>query len=159
MKNWRKTILTLTFLGGAVFFLPSTILLLTGMAPSIVASFIDKTKERLKALTVGCVNLGFCFPYWLELVQGGHTPEKAMQILNPESLIVMYLGAGLGYFLEWICVYASVAMTQKKNRVRLKSIEKEKKALTEKWGVEVTGNYPVDEQGFLIKTDETQALS
>ena len=51
------------------------------MAPSIVASFIDKTKERLKALTVGCVNLGFCFPYWMKLVQGGHTPEKAMQIL------------------------------------------------------------------------------
>ncbi|MAQ70783.1 MAG: hypothetical protein CL565_01175 [Alphaproteobacteria bacterium] len=126
------------------------------MAPSIVASFIDKTKERLKALTVGCVNLGFCFPYWMKLVQGGHTPEKAMQILNPESLIVMYLGAGLGYLLEWICVYISVTLTQKKNKSRLKSIEKEKQHLTEKWGVEVTGNYPVDEHGFLIKTDEAK---
>ncbi|MGE4313688.1 MAG: hypothetical protein AB7E85_05385 [Pseudobdellovibrionaceae bacterium] len=139
MKNWKRSILVIALLGCSLVFLASTLLLLVGMAPTVVAALVDKSKERLKAVTVGCVNLGFCFPYWLDLVTTEHTPERALKILEPQAVIFMYLGAAVGYFIEWVCVTISISMTQQKNQKRLTTIKDEQQKLKERWGVEVMG--------------------
>lgn len=139
MKNWKRSILVISLLGCSLVFLASTLLLLVGMAPTIVAALVDKSKERLKAVTVGCVNLGFCFPYWLDLVTSEHTPERALKILEPKAVIIMYMGAAVGYFIEWVCVTISISMTQQKNQKRLLTIKDDQQKLKERWGVEVMG--------------------
>ena len=68
------TLIVAALVGIAV--LPTSLLLFAGMAPSIGAFLIDKTKEQLKGMTVGCLNFSACFPYWLTLVKRRGRLEK-----------------------------------------------------------------------------------
>ena len=143
------TIIVVALVGIAIF--PTTLLLFAGMAPSIGAFLVDKTREKLKGMTVGSLNFAFCFPYWLTLVSSGHTVEMAWEILTPFSMIVMYTGAVAGFIVEWgVSVMVAVLMIQKA-KVKLKSIKKQKALLVDRWGEEVTGNIPLDEFGFPSK--------
>lgn len=141
------------FLGAlvtAIVFLPSTILLFTGMLPTVVAFLIDRTRLKLKFITVGCINLAFCFPYWLDLVTSAHTVDKALEIITPTSLVRMYLGALMGYALEWVCVVSTVYFTRQRNKLMLKNLKKEKENMVKKWGEEVTGKVAFDENGLPV---------
>ncbi len=143
------TIVLLLILAAAV--LPTTLLLCVGMMPTIAAFFIDKTKQQLKGLTVGCMNFAACFYYWLQLVSSHHSLEEAWEIISPASISVMYAGAVAGYFIEWgVSIAVSMLMLQK-GRSKLKSIRKKKEECLERWGVEVTGNYRLDEYGFPMR--------
>ena len=151
MKNWRKSLLLIGFLVLSVAVLPSTIILLAGMSPTIVATLLDKTKERLRGFTVGCTNLAFCFYYWFELVEIGHTPENALSLLTPVSFSIMMLGAILGYMIEFMVTRITELAMQKRAVDRIASIKKQQKLLVERWGREVTGLYPIDKYGFELK--------
>ncbi len=143
------TMIIVALVGVAIF--PTTLLLFAGMAPSIGAFLVDKTKERLKGMTVGSLNFAACFPYWLTLVSTGHTVEIAWDILTPVSMIIMYSGAIVGFIVEWgVSVAVAVLMIQKA-KIKLRSIKKQRELLIERWGREVTGDIPLDEFGFPLK--------
>ncbi len=158
MKTWHRNILFVGAVVTAIVFLPSTILLFTGMVPTLVAFIIDKSRLKLKFLTVGCMNLAFCFPYWLDLVMGAHSVEKALEIITPQSLIRMYLGAIMGYALEWVCVVSTVYFTRQRNRAMLKKYKKDKDKMVEKWGKEVTGRVALDTNGLPIDFEELEGV-
>ncbi len=158
MKKWKRNLLFVGTVVTAIVFLPSTILLFTGMLPTVVAFLIDKSRLKLKFLTVGCVNLAFCFPYWLDLVTGAHTVEKALEIITPKSLIRMYFGALMGYALEWICVVSTVYFTRQRNKVMLKKLKKDKERMVEKWGEEVTGKVAFDSNGLPLDSTDSGVI-
>ncbi len=134
--------------------LPTSLLLFVGMMPSVAAFFIDKTRQQLKAMTVGCLNFAACFPYWLTLVSSGHTMDLAWEILSPTSMSLMYTGALAGYTVEWgVSLVVSVAMVQK-GKGKLRSVRKQKEKTIERWGSEVTGEYRLDEYGFPVLEEE-----
>jgi hypothetical protein len=151
MKKVFMGILVL-ILAGAV--LPTTLLLCVGMMPTVAAYLIDKTKQRLKAMTVGCLNFAACFPYWLDLLSTNHTIDKAWEIITPMSMSIMYSGAIAGYVVEWgVSLVVAVLMVQQA-KAKLRSIKRQKERMVDRWGVEVTGQYRLDEQGFMLpKTD------
>lgn len=145
----KKQLLIAAFLILAVVFLPTTILLLIGMLPTVVAFFVDRTPERLKGLTVGCLNFAATFPFLMELATRGHTPDIALQMVtNPRSVSVMYSGALCGYLLEaGLAISVSKIMVQQA-KARLKKLKNDQGKLIAKWGPEVTGEMPLDPQGF-----------
>lgn len=141
----------------AMLFLPVAIVLLIGMAPTVVAAFIDKTPEKLKAVTVGFLNFAGCFPYVLTLVlHYGNTPDMAFEIVTrPLNIVIMYMAAALGYMTEFGVVRFSARFLVKSAEKKIREIEKEHARLVERWGEEVNGDVPLDAYGFPVKRTPT----
>lgn len=154
--GWRGQLLMITMIIAAVVFLPSTVLLSVGLLPTIVASIIDRTREKTRAITVGCINFTGCCPYWLDLLTvHGHTMNGTVQIITePINIVVMYAAALLGYLIDWSMSGMVASVMIQRARQRLKNIEKEQNELVRRWGRGVTGDYRLNQYGFPV--DDTR---
>lgn len=130
---------SIVFAGCAIGFLPTTIIVIVGMLPTIVAIFVDSGKERLAGLTVGCMNIAGVLMPVMALWDKGHTVENAIHILSqPYMLLVMYGGAALGALLYINTPLMVSGLLRRQAAYRLKMIEKQCEDLREEWGPEVT---------------------
>jgi len=144
------------FITGIVF-MGTTILLLFAMLPTIVAAVIDRNKGT-KPLTVGAMNLAGCTPFLLQLWTKGNTPATAVEIiLDPSTIIVIYCAAGIGYLIDWAMGGIISTVMVSKSNMRLGEIKKEQEELVRRWGREVTGEIPLDDQGFPVEGLEDMA--
>jgi hypothetical protein len=73
--GWKGQMILVCSIVMAVVFLPTTILLVVGMLPTLVAALVDRTRERVLGMTVGSMNLAGCTPFVIELWSGEHTPN------------------------------------------------------------------------------------
>lgn len=138
-----------------IVFMPTTIVLLMGMLPTVVAAVIDRTGKGTKALTVGAMNLAGCTPFLIDLWTKSHTAEMAVTIItDPRTMIVIYSAAGIGYLINWAMTGIVGTVMVQRGGIRLKDIKKRQEALIERWGREVTGELPLDPYGFPIESME-----
>lgn len=153
--GWRGQVLLISAAIAAIAFLPTTMVLLVGMIPTVVAALVDRTHERVKGMTVGAMNLAGCFPFIMDLWTSGHTPENAAQIaFRPLAITVMYAAAGLGYMIEWAMTgIVATFLTQKAIR-RLQDIGEQQAGLVARWGREVSGDIPLDPYGFPLEREQ-----
>jgi hypothetical protein len=150
--GWRGRIFLSFLMIAAVVFIPTTMLLFIGMLPTLVIRFIDRTPDRNRVLTVGFTNFAGCFPYWFQLVDDGHKIENAVAILSdPVTIVVMYISALAGYLIEWSLTGMIAGMVVQRGKKRLTEIEKLQKETVLRWGEEVTGDIPLDKDGFPIE--------
>lgn len=155
--GWRGQIILIFGMIAAVVFLPTTMVLLVGMVPTLVACLADRTAERVRGLTVGSMNMAGCAPFIVDLWTSGHTPDRAVEIaFQPLAIIVMYAAAGLGYLIEWAMSGIVATFLNQKAVRRLSDIEAEQQKLVERWGREVTGEIPLDPYGFPLEKPEEQ---
>jgi hypothetical protein len=127
----------------------TTILLFVGMLPTIVSRFVDKTPEKTKSLTIGFMNFAGCFPFWLKMVQRGHDLQAVADVVfQPLTIVIIYASALVGYLIEWGVVGFVATIMVQKGKHRLTEIVKIQEAMVKKWGPEVTGEIPLDENGF-----------
>ncbi|PJB71097.1 MAG: hypothetical protein CO093_06045 [Alphaproteobacteria bacterium CG_4_9_14_3_um_filter_47_13] len=139
----------------AIVFAPTTIVLFIGMIPTIVAALLDRSDKGAKALTVGAMNLAGCTPFLIDLWIRSHTPEMAIKIIaDPLTIIVIYSAAGIGYLISWSMSGIVGTIMVQRSVSRMKDIEKRQEALVERWGQEVTGEIPIDSEGFPLETEE-----
>ena len=155
--DWRGNLLLLTSVLTAIVFLPTTFLLFVGMLPTFVAALVDRSQGRLKALTVGAMNLAGCIPFVLELWAKGHTfPNAVLYLSEPRTVVVMYFAAAIGYMIEWAVIGIVSSIVLERSKGRIKEIEKTHKKMEEKWGPEVSGRFPLDSYGFPIQADKEE---
>ena len=148
-------LLSIFMLIAAIVFMPTTIVILMGMIPTVVVAVIDRTGKGTKALTIGAMNLAGCSPFLIELWTNGHTAEMAVSIVtNPISMCVMWGASLVGYLINWAMSGIVATMMVKRGKIRIKDIKKRKARLIERWGKEVTGELPLDPYGFPIDTPE-----
>lgn len=149
--GWRGQLLLIFAALSAIAAVPTTVMLFFGLLPTAVAVFIDRTREGTRALCVGAMNIAGCSPFIFQLWTGGHTVENAVSIItDPRTIIVMYSAAGVGYIIDWtISGLVGGVMVQRAQAKRQQNI-KIQKSMVERWGREVTGEIPVDSQGFPI---------
>lgn len=153
--GWRGQVILVFGMIAAVVFLPTTMVLLIGMVPTLVACLIDRTSEQVKGMTVGAMNLAGCAPFVVDLWTSGHTPDRAVEIaFQPLAVIVMYAAAGLGYLIEWAMTGIVATFLSQKASRRLREITAEQDKLVERWGREVTGDIPLDPYGFPLTPGE-----
>lgn len=146
--------LVLSLILGVVF-IPTSIVLSIGMLPTIVATFADRSKGKLKSLTVGAMNFAGCVPFIIELWKEGHTVDNAMSyITEPKTIITIYFAAAVGYLIDWSMTGIVSSIMAQKGKKRLVEIEKEQKALEKRWGKEVSGELILDEYGFPMPTED-----
>lgn len=150
--GWKARILLATFIGAAIIFLPTTILLFIGMLPTVTARVMDRTRENAKVMTVGFMNFAGCFPFLYNLFETGHKVSNALAILaDPLTIVTIYSCAVAGYILDWIVTIFVAGLMVQKGRRRLELIKKAQEALVRQWGPEVTGELRLDPYGFPIE--------
>jgi hypothetical protein len=133
----------------AAVFLPVAVVFIVGMLPGLVAFMVDPTREKTRALTVGILNFVACFPFLLEVALQPQTMQAAYNvILDPVNIIIMYGGALAGYSLDWTMAGISNVIMTSRAKQRLDSIERRQAELIRRYGREVTGEIPLDPDGF-----------
>lgn len=136
----------------ATIFLPTSFLLCIGMLPTPAAALWDRGRKMTIVVAVGAMNLAGCTPYLLKLWAHGNSFDKAFDIVaDPMNIIVMYAAAGVGYVISWAMTDITASILYKRGRARQKEIRKIQEKLTERWGRGVTGEVPLDPEGFPVE--------
>ncbi|MCK6417367.1 MAG: hypothetical protein L6Q57_00285 [Alphaproteobacteria bacterium] len=135
----------------AAVFLPTTVLLAIGCLPTVVAAFVDSSRRKTQAITVGAMNIAGCAPFVFELWQNGNGMTKAISIVtDPMIIVVMYTAAAIGYLIDWSMTGIVANVLYQRGLARQKAIIARQEALVEIWGKEVTGEIPLDQWGFAL---------
>lgn len=143
-KGWGLQIMMIFGLLAAILFMPTTILVVFGMLPTLV----DR-KGGARAITVGALNLCGCVPFLLELWTESHTAAFAVELItDPRTIIVMYAAAAIGYMIDWALSGIVATIMVKSSTSRLEAIRQRQEELVARWGKEVTGELPLDAEGF-----------
>lgn len=157
-KRRRKKISTPVFVLGvcsavmSVMLLPTTIILLVGMLPTIAAVFSSRRGRRSQAVSVGAMNFAGCSPFLFQLWLGEHVVSLAVNIISdPFVIVIMYGGAAVGYVIDWALGSFIGMFIYEKNIARVATIEKNLDALKERWGEAVSGEIELDQDGFPIE--------
>jgi hypothetical protein len=136
---------------GAIVFLPTTILIMVGMLPSVVAILFSIRGSVARGYSVAATNFVGCFVFLLELWSTGNTFERSVDILlDPLTIVLMYGAAGFGYVLDWALSGLVANLVQQRGKTRLVNIRQRQQDLIEQWGRKVTGDIPLDEDGFPV---------
>jgi len=148
----KKLALIILLVLGIVF-LPTAILLLFGMMPTIAAMATNKSPGYNRTVCVGAMNFAGCFPFLLEFwtQYGQQTIGKAFELIaDPSTIIVVYMLAAGGYGIDKAVTGITASIILQKSERRLKKIKEEKKKIVARWGEKVTGEYELDDYGFPI---------
>lgn len=153
--GWGLQIILIFVLLAAILFMPTTILLVFGMLPTIVAAVVDR-KSGARAISVGALNLCGCVPFLLDLWTKSHTVDFAVELIaDPRTVIVMYSAAAIGYLIDWALSGIVATIMIQRSTTRLKALRKRQDEMVVRWGPEVTGELLMDAEGF--PTDEVAA--
>jgi hypothetical protein len=153
--GWQAQLILTILVVGGVLLAPTSIILLAGMIPTIVAAYTDTTREKMRCITVGAINLAGCAPFITKLWLTEHTITNALALLSdPLTWVIIYAAAGVGYVIEWSIVSVVTVFMGEKAALRIKQIEKQQNALSERWGIEVSGDIPLGEDGFPVKASQ-----
>jgi hypothetical protein len=139
---------------GGIIFLPTTLLLMVGMLPAIVALLVSMKGDVSRGYCVAATNLVGCSIFVLQLWGMGHTFENSIKIImNPINIIIIYGIASLGYLLDYLLSGMVGSVLQQRAKGRLLKIRDRQQELIDQWGAKVTGNIPLDEDGFPVIRD------
>jgi hypothetical protein len=118
--------------------LPTVLLLVIGMAPTLVAFFIvDRHPSKYTTRAVGYLNFSGCLSYAIDLWRvGGVWDFETLLIIvsNPYSLLVMYSMAAVGWLILFAAppiVSAYLAVT---SDIKEKTLKARQKELVSQWG-------------------------
>ena len=134
-----------TVLGLAVIFvllvmvaLPTVLLLIVGMLPTIVAWLVDRTKQKYATFCVGGLNACGVFPYILDLWTGTHTPAAAFGILTDVfALAIMFGTAAFGWMMYSSIPPVIVSVLTVMAQRRIAQLRTNQRRIIEEWGEEV----------------------
>ena len=134
-----KLIAGVIVVGVSVWVLPTVLVLVVGMIPTIVAFFLDRRKEKYAAFCVGAMNLVGVLPVALGMWTRDHSMDAAMRnVTNVFNWFWMYGGAAIGWGLYSItpAIVAFYLRVQIERRIaKMQSYQRE---LIGEWGEGVT---------------------
>ncbi len=125
----------------AIVSLPTMVLLLAALLPSIVVLFTEN-KSQYKWISVGAMNMAGTFPYLFDLWFGGlNDLDAAVSIItSPTSIIVIYGSALLGIMMNSSFPRFSDGFFRVAAYKRMNALRDQQLALVEKWGDDVKAN-------------------
>lgn len=123
-----------------VIFMPTTLLLMVGMAPSFVAMFVSNSGRGARASTITAMNIAGCLPFVFKLWSGENNFNSSLAIVtDPQSIAVIYTAAAFGYMIDWFVTGIVSSYLYQKGLKRMDAIKERQKVLIENWGQEVSG--------------------
>lgn len=153
--NIQIVFLMFMFFVASLLFLPTTFILFFGMMPTWALFATDRTKGRLKTLSVGLINFAGCAYVLMQLWTKEHTIDYALKLmLSPDSIIIMFLAAMAGYVIYATLRGLVSSIILQQTQSRLEKIIKDQDELEKRWGFEVTGKVALDIYGFPVEISE-----
>ncbi len=123
-----------------VVFMPTTILLMVGMAPSMVAMFVSGTGRGARASTIAAMNIAGCLPFIFKLWSGENNFSSSLAIVtDAQAIMVIYTAAAFGYMIDWFVTGIVSSYLYQKGMARMKAIKERQTVLINDWGEDVTG--------------------
>ena len=121
-----------------IFALPTVILMVVGMLPTIVAWFVDRRDEKYAAYCVGGFNLSGVMPYLFVLWAGGDTMHALGKIMtNPFAWLVMLGAAAIGWLANYWAPQVTMRIRRARDRAEVARLRKRQEQILEEWGPEV----------------------
>lgn len=115
--------------------IPTAMIFLIGMLPTIVAFLIDKTNQKTKARTVGFSNLVGVFIVVMDLWKTEHTIDYAFAILlDPYNWLYMYMAAAIGWGINIFFRWSAKKYIHARGIVALKKLRKKRFKLETEYG-------------------------
>ena len=125
-----------------IAFFPTFLLMVIGMAPSIVAYIVDVRAGKVTARAIGYLNFAGCLPYAFKLWTGQNTISGVIELVfDPSALMIMYSSAAVGWMLVFIMSPIMSAYLVVLHEAKLRSIASRQEALVKEWGKEVRGRH------------------
>lgn len=147
-RKRRTSLWTLALLIGpaALVMASTTIVMLAGMIPTMVAYVIDRDSKKPAAISVGGFNFCGCLPFAIDLIKAGdHGINRAfLTLAQPLSWMLMFGAAAVGWAFYFgvppLIAGAEVAKAER----RIEAMKKRKVALVQEWGPDVAAD-PADD--------------
>lgn len=133
-----QLLLTISFVMAALAFYPTTMVVICGMLPTLVAYYSDDSENKLCGVTVGALNVSGMMIVLMNLWINEHSFDYALVLItDPLNWLIMYSTAAAGWCI-WIGVpsfyaYLSVTAAEK----RLKTLRQTRAELIKEWGAEL----------------------
>ena len=128
-----------------IAFFPTILLLLIGMAPSIVAYIVDKRPRKVTARSIGYLNFAGCLYYALKLWTEQNTISGVLELVSePSALMIMYSSAAVGWMLNFVMVPIMSAFLAVRHEAKIRSISKRQDDLIKEWGSVVKGRVTLE---------------
>lgn len=125
-------------LGLMVVAAPALILLSVGMAPTLVAMFIDRDPQKYAAISVAALNFAGLSPYLVEFLFGNADVSRAIELVsNVFVLVVIYGAASAGWVLVLFLPPVAAIVIRGMSDNRIQSARKAQRQLIEEWGPDV----------------------
>ncbi|HVO04101.1 MAG TPA: hypothetical protein VMT54_18030 [Candidatus Cybelea sp.] len=119
----------------ALLLLPSTLVLIPALLPTLVARVVDTTPGRHLTITVGSLNLAGSLWFMHDLWAAGQSFSAIAPTLGDMlGWLSALLGAGLGWGIFSMMPHVSRSIAAAKTATRLRSIRKSQDDLVEEWG-------------------------
>ncbi|MBV6633408.1 MAG: hypothetical protein KI792_10320 [Alphaproteobacteria bacterium] len=133
-----QIMLGLSTIAAAMAFYPTTMILVPGMLPTIVAFYSDTESKKLGAVTVGCMNMVGVSAVLMDLWIRGHGYDLALFLItDPVNWLIMYSTAAVGWLIFYgipaLYSYLSVSSAQR----RLEQLRRNRADLLKEWGADL----------------------
>lgn len=122
----------------SAFFASTSLLIIIGMMPTMVAFITDRSHGKSAALSISVLNFAGTLPFVINLWRTGQGLGEALSLMTqPFTWLVMYGAAGIGwaiyhYLPKFIATYVAF-----RAQSQLGSLQALQKKLVEKWGPNV----------------------
>lgn len=120
------------------FLLPSAIVVLSGMVPSMAAFLVDRTRGKYLTVTVALVNLCGTLPGLARLWERDQSYAAAKALaFDPFHWLASYGAAAVGWLVYLAIPPVLSAYYLRATDARIEALRREQAALVEAWGDEV----------------------
>ena len=145
--SWKLRLFMISAILVGVVFLPTTMIIVIGMVPTLVALLLGASGRGARASTVAGMNLAGCVPFVLKLWTSGNDFEASFDIItNTQAVAIMYTAGAFGFMIDFLVTSLVSAFLYQKGVLRMKAIKKRQAFLVSHWGEEVAGKHkPVEE--------------
>jgi hypothetical protein len=128
----------------ALLLLPSTIVLVVAMIPTLVARVVDPAPGRHLTITVGSLNFAGALWFMHDLWSAGQSFAAIMPTLGDMlGWLAALVGAGAGWAIYSLMPILSRGIATTKSNARLSRVRKQQEDLVEQWGDPVRGGLTV----------------
>ncbi len=142
-SSFKARLFLVVFILLAIAFLPTSLLLLVGMLPSMLIFVFHSRRSGFRVSTVVAMNMAGCIPFIFKLWSSDHTFEMSIEILTGrQALLVMYTSAAFGVMIDWVVTGLVSSYLYQKGVLRMKAIKKRQQVIIEQWGREVAAGLP-----------------
>ena len=134
----KITLLVMVLIPAGLLFLPTTMLLVVGMVPSLVALIVDRDPEKYAAIAVAPINFCGVLPFIITLWQRGHEMRDSVNLLSdPLNWLIMFGAAAVGWAIFFAVPPGVAALLAHRNEAEIKRLTERQEKLVEEWGPEV----------------------